>query len=65
MSEDISVAAAILTAEIVKRSELNEQDAYRLWRRMRSRMRAALVKEQEEARASWDAPANDSADDEG
>ena len=46
MSEDISVAAAILTAEFVRRGELKEADAYLLWRRLRSRMQAEINREE-------------------
>ena len=42
MSEDISVAAAILTAEFVRKGDLKEADAYLLWRRLRSRMQAEI-----------------------
>ena len=42
MNEDISVAAAILTAEFIRKGDIKEGDAYLLWRRLRSRMHAEL-----------------------
>ena len=47
MNEDISVAAAILTAEFIRKAEMKESEAYLLWRRMRSRMQAELAREEE------------------
>ena len=45
MNEDISVAAAILTAEFIRKGDVKEGDAYLLWRRLRSRMHAELGRE--------------------
>ena len=45
MNEDISVAAAILTAEFIRKGDVKEGDAYLLWRRLRSRMHAELDRE--------------------
>ena len=45
MNEDISVAAAILTAEFIRKDGLQEADAYRLWRRLRVRMKAEVTRD--------------------
>ena len=46
MNEDIAVAAAILTAEFIRKGEIKEGDAFLLWRRFRTRMLAELAREQ-------------------
>ena len=45
MNEDISVAAAILTAEFIRKEGLHEGDAYKLWRRLRTRMKAEITRD--------------------
>ena len=46
MADDtLSVAAAVLTAEFVRRNELDDAEAIRLWRRIRKRMAVALARE--------------------
>lgn len=56
MNEDISVAAAILAAEFIRKGELKEGDAYLLWRRFRVRMQSEVGKEAVKPEASADSP---------
>ena len=46
MAEDaISVAAAVLAAEFVRRENLDQTETVRIWRQLRRRMARALAKE--------------------
>lgn len=52
MNEDVSVAAAILTAEFIRKGDVKEGDAYLLWRRLRTRMQAEIGRDGATAQAA-------------
>ena len=43
--DSISVAAAVLAGDFVRRNELDDAEAVRLWRRIRKRMATALARD--------------------
>ena len=43
--DEMSVAAAVLATEFIRRGELDDAEAVRLWRRIRKRMVVALARE--------------------
>ena len=55
IQEDVSVAAAIVAAEIALRTGLAEQETYRVWRRMQARMRTDIGRDGRDARISPEA----------
>ena len=45
LSDDVSRAAAIIAAEVIRKQDVSERDAVRVWRRQRARMLAKLETE--------------------
>ena len=43
--DEMSVAAAVLATEFIRRGELDDAEAVRLWRRIRKRMVTAMARE--------------------
>ena len=43
--DELSVAAAVLATEFIRRGELDDAEAVRLWRRIRKRMVMAMARE--------------------
>ena len=42
LTDDVSRAAAIIAAELIRNNDVSERDALRMWRRQRARMLAKL-----------------------
>ena len=45
--DTLSIAAAVLTTEFVRRNELDDSEAVRLWRKIRKRMITADARERD------------------
>ena len=45
MTDDVSRAAAIIAAEVIRNQDVSEREAVRVWRRQRARMLAKLETE--------------------
>lgn len=58
MADDVtSISAAVLAAEFIRRDELNDVDAIRLWHRLQRRMEKLLAKDAARAEPEETRPA--------